>query len=437
VEVAQEIDNLRAGVRSGYSAPKVNVRRVIEQVETMLPGGVRASPLYSPARRDSSARFAAQWAAVLREHAYPALTRYRDYLANEYVAGAREASGLGALPAGEACYRAMVRANTSVDVAPEELARIGAAERARVDSQLRPLLDSLAGGRSGVDAKRYLRTAPELRFTSRDEMLAHARDNLQRARAAMPKLFLRIPTTPLVVEPTPAYRERSDAPARYQQPDTAGRPGVFVLNTYQPETRPRLDDGIGAFHEGVPGHHFQASYATERESAHPVTQRIGTAAFMEGWAFYAERLAAEVGLYGGPLQRAGYLLHQIDGWTALQVDPGLHVGGWSRRQAVDTIALATGKSEEVAASYADRHAATPGQLVSYMVGYRWIARLRADAEHALGDQFDLRAFHDVVLADGPVTLTMLETKVKRWVAEQQAAAARARSVKEQGAKAGR
>jgi uncharacterized protein (DUF885 family) len=430
-KVDAELANLRAGLAAGYTAPRENVRRVIEQLDAIVPDDMAQSPLHTtlqaPLRADSTRAFRDAWRRVVETEAYPALRRYRDFLRDEYVTRARTDPGLGALPDGAACYRAFVRAYTSLDVAPEELARVGREERARADAALRPLLDSLLPGHPLADAKREVRQLPQYRYASREQMLTEARDRVARALAAVRPAFSREPTAPLVVEPTPAFRERSDPGARYGQPSAPGAAGTFYLNTYRPETRSPLDVANATFHEAAPGHHFQLTYPRRLgAAAHPVTQRFGTGAFTEGWGFYAERLGAELGLYSTPLERAGYVMHQIDGWTGLVVDPSLHVGGWTRETAIDSTAYATGKSREVAASYADRHAATPAQLVSYMTGYRWIVGLREEARAALGARFDLRAFHDVVLEDGSITLPMLRTKVQRWIAAELSRPAAAR-----------
>jgi uncharacterized protein (DUF885 family) len=415
-KVDAELANLRAGLAAGYAAPRENVRRVLEQLDAIVPDDVAQSPLSAPLRADSSPAFRDAWRRTVETRAYPALRRYRDWLRDEYLPRARTDPGLGALPDGAACYRAFVRALTSLDVAPEELARVGREERARADSVLRPILDSLLPGRTLADAKREVRQLPQYRYATREQMLDETRDRVARSLAAVGPLFSRAPTAPLVVEPTPAFRERSDPGARYGAPNASGAPGTFYLNTFRPETRSPLDVANATFHEGAPGHHFQSTYPRRLGAdAHPATRRFGTSAFAEGWAFYAERLAAELGLYATPLERAGYVMHQIDGWTGLVVDPSLHVGGWTREMAIDSTERATGKARDVAASYADRHAATPAQLVSYMTGYRWIAALRDEARAALGPRFDLRAFHDVVLEDGSITLPMLRTKVRRWL----------------------
>jgi uncharacterized protein (DUF885 family) len=189
----------------------------------------------------------------------------------------------------------------------------------------------------------------------------------------------------------------------------------MLVNTFEPTSRPRAESANAAFHEGMPGHHLQIVYPRSTEAAHPIVQRFGTGAFTEGWAFYAERLADELGLYRSPRERAAYLLHQIDGWLGVQVDASVHVLGWTREMAIDTIMAGTGKPRAVAESYADRHAATPAQLATYMLGYREFARLREEAEQTLGGRFDVRQFHDVVLRDGSVPLSVLRGNVEAWV----------------------
>jgi uncharacterized protein (DUF885 family)/imidazolonepropionase-like amidohydrolase len=422
--LAQAIADARDGLRQGYSAPRENVRRVIEQLDALTTDDVAASPLHGPASRDSSpgaADFRARWAAMLRDDLHPALRRYRAFLADEYLPRARADIGLGGIPDGRACYAAQLRSYTSLDLDPDELTRISVRESAAVDSALRPLLDSLVGPMPLAAAKRAVRTDPRFRYRSAEEMLALSREVLARAEAAAPRVFARVPQVPLVVEATPAYLERSDAPARYLRSPRPGAPATYYLNTYRASEQPRMNAVVSAAHEGIPGHHLETTYAPRPDD--PIRRDLWTPAFREGWGMYAEPLAGEMGLYPSALEHVGVLMHLLDAWVALRVDAGLHARGWTRDQAIDTTMLHTGKSREVAASYADRHAATPGQLVSYMVGYLELRTLRERAERELGAAFDLREFHDQVLGEGPMTLPMLRAKIGGWIAGRRAAAA--------------
>ena len=412
-----EIAKLRMGMASGYTAPRESVRRVVEQLNGMIPDDVAASPFFSPAQRDSAPGFRAAWEAVVRDEVNPALKRYRDFLRDELLPVARAEPGLSALPDGLACYRATVRAATSLDVAPEEMAASGRAARAAMEEDLRPLLRRLVGTDDAREGRRRLKADSTRFFPSREAKLAETRAMVERIRAQLPRLFSRVPQTPMVVEAAPAFQERSSPPAWYDAaPLDGSRPAAFYVNLFNAERSPRMDLGVSTVHEGWPGHHLQVAWVREREVPHPAVRLLATGAYVEGWAMYTERLAYEAGIFDDDLMRAGLLVHLGDALMALEVDPGLHAFGWTREQAVDSMVTASGRPRAQAEVYADRHAATPGQLVTYMTGYLEIMRLREQAKRELGNRFDLREFHDVVLDDGPVTLPMLRWKVERWIA---------------------
>lgn len=420
---AVEIANAREGLRLGYTAPRVNVERVIEQIGGMLPDDVTQSPFWSPAQRDSAPGFAGEWRAVIADSIYPALRRYRDFLQSEYLPKARTESGLHAIPNGRECYRGIVRAYTSLDIDPRELAAAGRAARAGLEAEMQPLAAQLTGEADLRRARVRLKTAPEFTFGSREAKLSATRAQLDSIRAVLPRAFSRVPTTPLVVEPAPSFQERSSPPAWYDRaPLDGSRPGTFYINLHNAERAPRMDLATATTHEGWPGHHMQIAWIQEREPVHPIMRLLGTSAFSEGWGMYAERLAYEMDIFSDDLQRTGLLSHLSDALVALEIDPGMHVDGWTRQQAVDSMTTISGRPQAQAEVYADRHAATPGQMVSYMTGYLEIVRLREQARRELGAAFDLREFHDVVLDDGAVTLPMLRAKVERWIATKKSGA---------------
>lgn len=420
--VDAEIANLRAGLAAGYTAPRANVERVIEQVQGMLTDDVTASPFYSPAERDStSPAFRARWAALLRSDVYPAMGRYLQFLRTEYLPRARTEPGLSAIPNGRECYRAVVRGQTSVDRTPEQMRDASRAARAALDAELAPLALKVTGAADLREARSRLKTDTKLAFASREARLAETRALVEALHAGLPKLFSRVPTTPIVVEPAPAYAERSRPPAWYDTaPLDGSRPATYYINLYNSEQTPRTDLGASASHEAWPGHHLQIAWVAEKEVPHPVMRLLSTSAFVEGWGMYAERLAYESGVIEDDLLRAGILAHLGDALLALELDPGIHAFGGTREAAVDSMMAISGRPRAQAESYADRHAATPGQLVTYMTGYLEIMRLRERAKRELGDAFTLPEFHDVVLDDGPVTLAMLERKVDRWIAAKKA-----------------
>jgi uncharacterized protein (DUF885 family) len=415
--VEVEIDNLRAGLAAGYAAPRPNVERVIGQLRGMTPDSIEGSPFWVLTTRSQDAEFSRQMETVVRDGIHPALRRYLAFLETEYLPRARGEAGLWAIPDGAACYRGVVRGYTSLDISPEALQAAGRAARLEMEAELRPLALQVTGEAELGAARQRLKTDPAFAFASREAKLAAARAQMDTLRMLMPRAFSRVPATEVLVEAAPAYTEASRPGAWYDSaPMDGSRPATFWLNLGNAERAPRMDLSTSTSHEGWPGHHLQVAWAQERPVAHPVMRLLGTGSFQEGWGMYAERLADEIGAFSDPLMRAGVYSHLADALVALEIDPGMHVGRWTREQAVDSMMTISRRPRAQAEVYADRHAATPGQLISYMTGYLEIVRLREQARRELGTAFDLRQFHDVVLDDGAVTLPMLRAKVERWIA---------------------
>ena len=421
--VRTETANLRAGMAAGYTAPRENVLRVIEQVEGMIPDSVEASPFWALTTRAPDAGFARQAAAIVTGDVYPALRGYLQFLRAEYLPAARAEPGLWAIPDGVACYQGVVRGFTSLDVTPEQMRDTGRAARLQLEARLLPIARQATGEAELGAARQRLKHDSAYFFGSRDEKLAAARAQVDTLHSLMPRAFSRVPETPLVVEPGPTFGERSRPGAWYEPaPLDGSRPAIFFLNLANAERSPRMDLGTATSHEGWPGHHLQIAWAQERPVPHPVMRLLSTGSFVEGWGMYAELVADEIGAFQDPVARAGIYSHLSDALLALEIDPGVHAFRWTREQAVDSMTSISRRPQAQAEAYADRHSATPGQMVSYMTGYLEIVRLRDQAQAELGSAFDLRAFHDVVLDDGPVTLPMLRAKVERWIATRKAGA---------------
>ena len=225
------------------------------------------------------------------------------------------------------------------------------------------------------------------------------------------------PEAEVVIMPYPAYREKSSPGAEYMgASDDGTRPATYFINTYRPTEQSKAGVEATAFHEAYPGHHLQISIAKERAESHPVQRYFGSSGFSEGWALYTERLADEMGAYGGDIDRLGLLSNEALRAGRLVVDSGMHSLGWTRQQAVDYLKANTAESPSSVEAEIDRYIAVPGQATAYMLGNLEIRRLRSRAEMELGEAFDIRSFHDRVLEDGAVTLSMLETKIERWLA---------------------
>ncbi|HEX6910600.1 MAG TPA: DUF885 domain-containing protein, partial [Longimicrobium sp.] len=420
-QIDNEIANLREGLRQGYRAPRVNVRRVIEQMDVLLASEPAASPFAGPMQRDSTPAFRAEFEAVVRDDLYPAVRRYRDFLVNEYLPASREEIGIAANPGGVDCYRAAVRSFTTLDVPAREIHEIGLREMDKIQAEMRTIAQRSFNTSDVPALLEAFRTEPRYLFRTRQEIIDYTNAAIERGKAEMPRWFGRLPRADIVVEPYQEFEERSAPGGSYEIPSEDGsRPGKYRINTYKPEEQTRVGIESTAFHEAIPGHHLQLAIAQEREGAHMITRFLGNSGFSEGWGLYAERLADEMGLFSSDLDRMGLLNNEALRAARMVVDPGIHVMGWTREQAIDYMLRHTAESRQAVENEVDRYIGWPGQATAYMLGNLEIRALRALAERELGDRFDIRVFHDKVLEDGTVTLPMLRAKIERWVAAEKA-----------------
>ncbi|HEX6037876.1 DUF885 domain-containing protein [Longimicrobium sp.] len=408
--VDNEIAWLREGVRQGYTVPRRNVELVVQQLDAILSGPPEQSPFHDPAARDSTPEFRAAWAALERDALLPATRRYRDYLANEYLPAARETIGIGALPDGRACYQAMFRSYTTLDRAPEETFRLGEARVARNQAEVAEI-GRRAWGTAALDSIRA-RVRGD-RFANREEMMAFSREALERARGQVPRWFRTVPRAPVVIEPHPAFLEATASDQYFPAAEDGSRPAQYRINLGPATEKTRASAEITAFHETYPGHHLQIATAQEQPGAHVVSRLAASGSYLEGWARYAEALSEEMGLYTTDGARVDRRLWPARGMV---VDPGLHLFGWTRAQAVEYIASSGRFDRGQAEALVDRVIAWPAQLTAYDTGGLEIFALREQAERALGDRFDIREFHDVLLRNGAVTLPMLRESVEAWIA---------------------
>jgi uncharacterized protein (DUF885 family) len=416
--VDTEIANLREGVRAGYTEPKVNVTRVIRSADDILATSPTTSPFFAPAKADSTPAFRQAYARLVADEITPAVRRYRDYLANEYLPVARDNVSITANPNGAACNAASIRRYTTLDIPVDQIFDLGTQLVARAESTMR-VITLARYGTSDIRAAMLLaRADPSASFHSRQEVVPEAEAILARVRRAVPQVFDILPKAPLVVEPFPAFQEPSQPLADYESPAEDGsRPGVFHVNiayAMNPGVKLRME-GL-AFHEGIPGHHFQLAIAQERPNVHPLNRYLGNSAYIEGWAIYAETVADGLGLFSSDASRLRWLEDKVYDGATLVMEAGMHGKGWTRQQAIDYELAHTTRTPEQAAIDVDRRIGWPGQGYSYQIGQLEIRRLRTEAERKLGPKFDVRAFHDRVLEDGTITLPMLRDKIARWLA---------------------
>jgi len=412
-----ETVNLREGLARGYSAPRTNVRSVIEQLDALLATPVEDAPFYAPAQRDSTREFGQRLAALIRDEIYPAIARHRDFLRDEYLPAAREAIAVAANPDGEACYRASVRYHTSLQVPPREIHETGLAQIEKIRTEMQQIGERSFGTSDVKALLEMMKSDPRYTFDSRDHMLEYAQAAVERAKDAVPQWFGLVPKADVIVTPYPAFQEKSAPGGEYNAPsDDLSRPGVYRINLYEADKSSIAGLESTAFHETYPGHHLQIAIAKERTDTHPIQKYFGTSGFIEGWGLYAERLSDEMGLFTGDVDRMGLLSNEALRAARLVVDAGMHALGWSRQQAIDYLLANTAESSARATAEIDRYIAVPGQATAYMLGNLEIRRLRAQSEEALGRDFDIKAFHDAVVEDGGVTLAMLRDKIARWLA---------------------
>jgi uncharacterized protein (DUF885 family) len=411
-----ERGNLAEGLRGGFVAPRPVVEVILRQLDALLATPAAQSPFASPAQRDSTPGFREALVAAVADSILPAMRRYREYLAGDYLPRARSEIGVSASPGGEACYRASVRRFTTLDLPPSEIFERGQRELARIEQEMRTLAERRFGTSDVPALLRRLRDDTAFTFHTRQEIVDSSEAAIARATKALPRWFGILPGSGVIIEQHPEFRQRAGAVAQYNPPaDDGSRPGIFYITTYQPEHQSRAMLEPTAFHEAVPGHHLQVTIAQERRNSHPVARFFFNSGFVEGWALYAEGLAGEMGLYGSDVGRMGLLASQ--GWRAARMvlDAGIHTRGWTRDQAVAFLQQHTAVPPLQVEGEVDRYIAWPGQASSYMLGNLEIRALRREAEQRLGRRFDIRAFHDHVLQNGAVPLPMLRAEIERWV----------------------
>jgi uncharacterized protein (DUF885 family) len=335
------------------------------------------------------------------------------------AARGEDAVGLSALPNGAGCYEALVQGYTTLQRPPADLHQTGLDELEKIHEEFRVIGQRALGTSDVPEIFERLRTDPALYFETEEEVEAKAAEALQRAAEAMGDAFGRLPQAACVIRRVPDYEAPYSTIAYYRQPNPDGsKPGEYFVNVYAPETRPRHEAEVLAFHESIPGHHLQIAISQELDALPAFRKHGGQTAFVEGWALYTERLSDEMGLYSGDLDRLGML--SFDAWRAsrLVVDTGIHHLGWTRAQAEDFMRENTPLADNNIVNEVDRYINTPGQALAYKIGQLTIWQIRRDAEAALGEAFSLPAFHDAVLGAGAIPLPILESRIQEWVRAQ-------------------
>ncbi|MHB8398068.1 MAG: DUF885 domain-containing protein [Candidatus Limnocylindrales bacterium] len=411
------IDLLREGLDRGLTAARIATERTIAQLERVLATPADESPIVTLAQVGSD-EDRATIAAIVRDVVRPTDARFLEALRGPYLAATRTDPGLWSAPNGDALYRTAMRAWTTVAMPAEEIHRIGLDEMESLEAERRRISGAAGFGDDTVAYRASLDADVANTPRTKEEMLERARDDIDRALAAAPRFFGRLPRTGCEVRPVEEFKE-ADSPFAYYYPPAldGSRPGIYYANGYDLPSRKYSKLATTTFHEAVPGHHFQI--ALEMENPHlnrfrRLGSRMVGGAYVEGWALYSERLADEMGLFRSEAERFGMLDAQAWRAARLVVDTGMHALHWTRQRSVDYL-LGAGLSMTDATIETDRYIVWPGQALTYKLGQRAIEQLRRELTARDGSHFDLRAFHDEILGHGSLPLATLLREIPTWV----------------------
>ncbi len=418
----REVANLKEGQRLGYSATEAAVRSTVGQLDQMLAQKAEESPLMEPAARSEAPAFAAEWTQVITATVLPAITRYRDYLRDEYLPRARKSPSLEGMPDGRQCYRGLIFSVTTVDADPVELFEVAQGELARERELAVSLGRKLFGAQVG-DWKalvEVVRNDPKEKFASADEVRDFTQRTYERAEAAAANMVLTPPAGKVVLEPFPEFQQASAPGGQYlPASDDGSRPATYYYrNVTEDLYRSSLQNVI--LHETLPGHHLQVQFLAEhgRKGNHPISRLLFFSGPGEGWATYSEDFAHEIGLYDSDRDYIGSQMSSIT--PMMIVDLGMQAKGWTPEQGVQFLQEAMPlRPPQRAEQSVALISSIPGFVLAYPLGgVKW-HEMRRRAEAALGAKFDPRAFHQVLLEDGMLPFSALDAKLDRWIAGQQ------------------
>jgi len=421
--VDQAIANMREGMRRGIVQPKAVVVAALGPLRPLGDSSLDKNAFYAPIRNlpasfgeSDRRRLTAAYRDVVTRQVAPAMRKLTAFAEGDYLAAARSTDGWGALPNGAAWYRQWVRDQTTTELGPDEIHAMGLAEVARIQGELAKVAPQLGYDGDPKDLLGWVRTNPKfLPYRSEAEILRAYRGINERVKASLPQLFGRVPKAPLEIRPEPELTKDS-ASDHYSLPAEDGsRPGIFWAVIHDPAAYDKTTMTALFLHEGQPGHHFQMGLLQEL-TLPEFRKRVWINAFGEGWGLYAETLGREMGLYDDPAAWVGELRLEIARAARLVVDTGLHAKVWSREQAMAYWQANVGTSPEQARNQIERYMAWPAQALGYKIGSLKIQELRERAKQALGDRFSMPAFHDAVLAEGGLPLSVLDAQIDRWIA---------------------
>ena len=420
------IENMKEGMRAGVVQPKILMAKVVPQIEAHIVDSAEESNFWMPITNmpeefsdEDRDRLTAAYRDAIENKYVPAFERLNNFIGDTYIGASRDTVGLGDQPNGANWYAYMVKLRTTTDMTPEEIHQIGLDEIARIHGEMRGVMEEVGFEGDLKDFFDFVNTDEQFFFDEPDDLIQGYRDMSANITELAKSIFNIAPKAQFEVRRIEAFREASASGGSYQSGTPDGsRPGVFYANAYNIKARPKWAMESLFLHEAIPGHHFQISLQRENEDLPRFRRFGGFTAYSEGWGLYAETLGKELGVYTDPYQYFGALNAEL--WRALRlvVDTGLHAKGWSRQDVLDYMYANSAVAPARAISEAERFMAIPGQALAYKIGQLKIRELRNSAEERLGDAFDVAAFHLEILKDGPMPLSMLESKVDRWVDSQ-------------------
>lgn len=426
VIIDQIISNMKQGMQEGVTQPRILMEKLVPQVASQIIDDPRESAFYMPVTNmpedfgaDDRERLTAAFEDKISNTIIPAYQRLNNFLGDEYIAAARETVGLYAQPNGEAWYAYMVRLRTTTDMTPDEIHQIGLDEVARIHGEMHGVMEEAGFEGDLKEFFEYVNTDDRFFYDEAEELIQGYRDMSDHIAELTTELFDVFPKSEFEVRRVEPFREASASGGSYRSGTPDGsRPGVFYANAYNIKARGKWAMESLFLHEAIPGHHFQIMIQRENEDLPDFRRFGGFTAYSEGWGLYAESLGKELGVYVDPYSYFGGLNAELWRSIRLVVDTGIHAKGWTRQEVLDYMYANSAVAEVRAIAEAERFMAIPGQALAYKIGQLKIREIRDRAEASLGDKFSVKDFHTEVLKDGAMPLSMLESKLDRWIAAQ-------------------
>jgi len=419
--IEQHITLARLGVERNVTAPRILMERVARQIQLQLVDEPTDSPFFNvfeemPETIDDRSEITEKAIQVISEAVIPSYQKFSDFFVNEYLPASRTSIGVADLPNGNAWYENLARYHTSTELTPEEIHQIGLSEVKRIRSEMNKIIERVGWEGTFDEFLNFLRTDPQFYYETSEELLQAYLATSKELDPKIVPLFKVLPRMPYGIRPIPEESAPDTTTAYYMMPSADGsRAGYYYVNLYKPEVRPKYEIEVLSVHEAVPGHHLQIALAMEIENIPNFRKYSGYTAYVEGWGLYSESLGYDMGLYQDPYSEFGALTYDM--WRAIRlvVDTGMHYKGWSREQAIDFFKENAAKTEQDIVNEVDRYLIMPGQALAYKIGQLKIMELKQKSKESLGEKFDIKEFHHVILGEGALPLDVLEEKVNDYI----------------------